>query len=48
MLGSEYVKTVGHYHPPVPGTDVSYPEIYQVLDGSATYLLQKVESYNFV
>jgi len=42
-LGSEYVKTVGHYHPPVPGTDVSYPEIYQVLDGSATYLLQKVE-----
>jgi len=43
MLGSEYVKTVGHYHPPVPGTDVSYPEIYQVLDGSATYLLQKVE-----
>lgn len=43
MLGSEYVKTVGHYHPPVPGTDVTYPEIYQVLDGSATYLLQKVE-----
>jgi len=43
MLGSEYIKTLGHYHPPVPGTDVSYPEIYQVLDGSATYLLQKVE-----
>lgn len=43
MLGSEYIKTVGHYHPPVPGTDVSYPEIYQVLEGSAIYLLQKVE-----
>ncbi len=43
MLGSEYIKTVGHYHPHVPGTDVSYPEIYQVLEGSATYLLQKVE-----
>ena len=43
MLGSEYIKTVGHYHPQVPGTDVSYPEIYQVLEGSATYLLQKVE-----
>lgn len=43
MLGSEYIKTVGHYHPKVPGTDVSYPEIYQVLEGSATYLLQKVE-----
>ncbi|AKB79877.1 Glucose-6-phosphate isomerase [Methanosarcina horonobensis HB-1 = JCM 15518] len=43
MLGSEYTKTVGHYHPQVPGTDVSYPEVYQVLEGSATYLLQKVE-----
>src|SRR5690606_42153599 len=40
MLGSEYIKTVGHYHPRVPGTDTSYPEIYQVLEGSATYLLQ--------
>ncbi|MCQ1536586.1 glucose-6-phosphate isomerase [Methanosarcina sp. KYL-1] len=44
MLGLEYVKTVGHYHPKVPGTDVSYPEVYQVLEGSALYLLQKVES----
>ena len=43
MLGSEYTKTVGHYHPEVPGTDISYPEIYQVLEGTATYLLQKVE-----
>jgi glucose-6-phosphate isomerase, archaeal len=43
MLGSEYTKTVGHYHPDVPGTGVSYPEIYQVLEGSAIYLLQKVE-----
>lgn len=43
MLGSEYTKTVGHYHPDVPGKDISYPEIYQVLEGSATYLLQKVE-----
>ena len=46
MLGSEYTKTLGHYHPQVPGTDVSYPEIYQVLEGSATYLLQKVEHEN--
>jgi glucose-6-phosphate isomerase len=44
MLGSEYVKTIGHYHPRVPGTNVNYPEIYQVLEGSATYLLQKVKS----
>lgn len=44
MLGSEYIKTVGHYHPRVPGTNAYYPEIYQVLEGSATYLLQKVKS----
>lgn len=43
MLGSEYIKTVGHYHPKVPGTDVYYPEIYQVLEGSAIYLMQKAE-----
>ena len=40
-MGTEYVKTLGHYHPPVPGTGVSYPEIYEVLEGSAHYLLQK-------
>ena len=41
MLGCEYVKTAGHYHPNVPGQNVSYPEVYQVLEGRATYLLQK-------
>jgi len=46
MLGLEYTKTVGHYHPKVPGTDISYPAIYQVLEGYATYLLQKVEHEN--
>jgi glucose-6-phosphate isomerase len=40
-LGKEYVKTAGHYHPKAPKADVSYTEIYQVLEGSATYLLQK-------
>jgi glucose-6-phosphate isomerase, archaeal len=44
MLGSEYIKTVGHYHPRVPGTNIYYPEIYQVLEGSATYLMQKVKN----
>lgn len=39
-MGKEYVKTKGHYHPEaVPG--VSYPEIYEVLEGKAHYLLQK-------
>jgi glucose-6-phosphate isomerase len=41
ILGREYVKTAGHYHPAVPGTDVSYPELYEVLGGEGHYLLQK-------
>ena len=43
MVGREYVKTAGHCHPKVPGTDVSYPEVYQILEGYGTYLLQKME-----
>ncbi len=35
MLGKEYNKTLGHYHPK------GYPEIYEVLKGEAIYLLQK-------
>jgi glucose-6-phosphate isomerase len=41
MLGLEYIKTAGHYHPLPPGGRVSYPEVYEVLDGEAMYLLQK-------
>jgi len=41
MLGNEYVKTAGHYHPLVPGSEVTYPEVYEVLEGEATYFLQK-------
>jgi len=41
MLGCEYVKTAGHYHPLVPGTNFTFPEIYEVLGGEAHYLLQK-------
>ncbi len=41
-IGDEYNKTLGHYHPPVPGhEEYSYPEIYQVLKGQALYLIQK-------
>lgn len=40
MLGQEYNKTAGHDHPLVPGTDLTYPEIYQVLEGEAIFLLQ--------
>lgn len=39
-LGREYLKTKGHYHP-VARNDTPYPEIYEVMDGTAHYLLQK-------
>jgi glucose-6-phosphate isomerase, archaeal len=44
MLGEEYAKTKGHYHAKTPGMMISYPEMYQVLEGSAVYLMQKIES----
>ncbi len=39
-FGSECVKTKGHYHPPSPD-GCQFPEIYEVLEGKALYLLQK-------
>src|SRR3989304_871257 len=35
MIGREFNKTYGHYHP------ASYPEVYEVISGRALYLLQK-------
>ncbi len=35
----EWVKTKGHYHPENPA-GVGYPEIYEVVEGMAHYLLQ--------
>ena len=43
MLGREYIKTQGHYHPMVPGASVTYPELYEVLEGEALYLLQSLD-----
>lgn len=48
MLGLEYVKTAGHYHPLPPGGRVSYPEIYEVLEGEVLYLFQKRDLSNVV
>ncbi len=47
LLGREYAKTLGHYHPLKSGTSLSYPEIYQVLYGKACFLLQKPGSSPF-
>ena len=38
-LCGERVKTKGHYHPKTPA-GMGYPEIYEVLEGQAHYLLQ--------
>jgi glucose-6-phosphate isomerase len=43
VVGRELLKTVGHYHPFVPGTNVTYPEVYEVISGRAHYVCQKVE-----
>jgi len=40
LLGEEYVKTLGHYHLPL-GEASSHPEIFQVLEGEAAFLVQK-------
>ncbi|MCQ5336595.1 MAG: hypothetical protein NO475_00160 [Candidatus Methanomethylicia archaeon] len=39
-IGKEWNKTLGHYHP-IAENNLSYPELYQVLYGKATFLLQK-------
>ncbi len=44
MLGEEFNKTVGHYHPIVPGQKLAYPELYEVLEGEALFLIQKVDA----
>ncbi|MDO9550541.1 MAG: glucose-6-phosphate isomerase family protein [Methanoregula sp.] len=38
-LCGEWVKTKGHYHPNNPA-GIGYPEVYEVLEGEAKYLLQ--------
>lgn len=47
MLGREFNKTFGHYHPKQPETDVSYPEVYEVIQGRAHFILQAEDSTKF-
>jgi glucose-6-phosphate isomerase len=39
-IGGESIKTYGHYHPEVV-RGFTYPEVYQVLEGEALFILQK-------
>jgi glucose-1-phosphate thymidylyltransferase len=41
IIGEEFVKTIGHYHPTKEGKNLTFPEIYEVIDGSANYILQR-------
>jgi len=41
ILGSEFNKTLGHYHPLKEGTNTNYSEVYEVVSGKALCLLQK-------
>jgi glucose-6-phosphate isomerase len=43
-LGCEYVKTAGHYHPLLPGSALSYPELYEVIEGECVYLIQRQDA----
>ncbi|MEO8065970.1 MAG: glucose-6-phosphate isomerase family protein [Candidatus Doudnabacteria bacterium] len=44
MLGREFNKTVGHYHPVIPSQSLAYPELYEVLAGEALFLIQKMDA----
>ncbi|MEA3378116.1 MAG: glucose-6-phosphate isomerase family protein [Nanoarchaeota archaeon] len=44
IIGKEYVKTKGHFHPKIPNSNLTYPEIYEILNGKACLLLQKKEN----
>jgi glucose-6-phosphate isomerase len=39
-VGPEFIKTAGHYHGYVPNNNLTYPEVYEVIDGKAEYLVQ--------
>ncbi|MEW6724719.1 MAG: glucose-6-phosphate isomerase family protein [Bacillota bacterium] len=38
-LGREYIRTAGHYHPEAE-RGLTYPELYQVVQGEAVFILQ--------
>lgn len=40
MLGKEFPKTLGHEHAKIAGLNLSYPEIYEMLEGEGDFLAQ--------
>jgi glucose-6-phosphate isomerase len=47
LIGEEYVKTMGHYHLP-NGSVGSHPEVFEVLEGEARFILQEEHSEKVV
>jgi glucose-6-phosphate isomerase len=47
VIGPEFVKTKGHYHPENPA-GVRYPEVYEVMEGEAHFLLQRPDASEIV
>lgn len=41
LVGGEYTKSFGQYHPPIPPSNLAPPEIYTVLSGVGLFLLQR-------
>lgn len=41
MIGNEYIKTLGHFHPNMPSANFQYPEVYTVIAGDVGFLLQR-------
>ena len=39
-IGTEYIKTVGHYHANGLKAELTFPEVYEVIEGNVEYLLQ--------
>jgi glucose-6-phosphate isomerase len=46
QIGSEFVKTHGHYHPALPGSDFEFPEVYTQLYGTLLLMMQKRSDEN--
>ncbi len=45
-INREFKKTSGHYHGYIAGHQTTYPEIYEVLEGRALYILQKAVNFD--
>jgi glucose-6-phosphate isomerase len=45
-IGNEFIKTHGHYHPPMPGSALAFPEVYTQIHGTLLLMLQKGDLSN--